>query len=229
MIVAIYYLPIWFQVIDGVSAVESGIRNLPLILSLVAASLVSGVAITITGYYTPFMILGTILMSIGGGLLTSFQPDTGPAKWIGYQLLIGIGLGLGLQQPNLAAQTVLPRHDVAYGASLMFFSQGLGGAVFLSIAQNVFTNTLVTGLSKIPGLNSVNVASIGATEISSIVAPGDLGTFLVAYNFALMSAFDVALAMACFSAVGALAMEWVSVKGKKHGGGTADIPQQTTE
>ncbi len=55
--VLIYYIPIWFQAIEGVSAVESGIRNLPMILGLVIVSIISGIGITLIGYYTPFMIL----------------------------------------------------------------------------------------------------------------------------------------------------------------------------
>lgn len=55
--VLIYYIPIWFQAIKEVSAVESGIRNLPMILGLVLISIVSGIGITVIGYYTPFMIL----------------------------------------------------------------------------------------------------------------------------------------------------------------------------
>ncbi len=55
--VLIYYIPIWFQAIKGTSAVESGIRNLPMIMGLVVISIVSGIGITLIGYYTPFMIL----------------------------------------------------------------------------------------------------------------------------------------------------------------------------
>ena len=55
--ILIYYIPIWFQAIKGTSAVESGIRNLPMILGLVIVSIVSGIGITLIGYYTPFMII----------------------------------------------------------------------------------------------------------------------------------------------------------------------------
>ncbi len=225
MVVMIYYLPLWFQAIKGVSAVESGIRNLPLILSLVIASIVSGGAIAAIGYYAPFMIISTVLMSTGAGLLTTFQPDTGGSKWIGYQILFGIGLGLGMQQPNMAAQTVLSRQDVPIGASLMFFAQALGGAVFISIAQSVFTNTLVLGLNNVSELDPINVVNIGATDVRKIVATNDLSAVLLAYNSALTNAYNVALAMACLSAVGALTVEWRSVKGKKHGSGVAEAQE----
>jgi hypothetical protein len=53
----------------------------------------------------PWMIAGTILMSIGFGLITTFKPDTDSPKWIGLQVLAGVGVGLGMQQPLMAVQT----------------------------------------------------------------------------------------------------------------------------
>ena len=68
--VLIYYIPIWFQAIKGVSAVESGIRNLPMILGLVIISILTGIGTTLLGYYTPFMIIckcsvAPLLFSVG--------------------------------------------------------------------------------------------------------------------------------------------------------------------
>lgn len=104
--VLIYFLPIWFQAIKGVSATKSGIMVLPMILSLVLISIASGGAITALGYYTPFMILSSILMSIGVGLLSTWKQDTSHSKWIGYQVIYGLGVGCGMQQP--CVQTSIP-------------------------------------------------------------------------------------------------------------------------
>ncbi|MCJ1436570.1 hypothetical protein MMC27_005950 [Xylographa pallens] len=231
MIAMVFYLPVWFQAITGVSAVASGIRSLPLMLSLVAASIAAGGAIAALGYYAPFMILSAVLMSVGAGLLTTLQPASGAAAWITYQILFGVGLGLGMQQPNLAAQTVLAPADVAVGASLMFFAQALGGAVFVSVAQTVFANSLVAGLSGVAGLDAIDVVSTGATEIRNLVPADDLGVVLQAYNRALTDAYTVALATACFSAVGAFAVEWRSVKakGKADGQGGAEAQEKTAD
>lgn len=92
----VYYLPIWFQAIKGVTATKSGIMSLPLILGLVIVSIIGGALITIFGYYTPFMILSSILMSIGAGLLTTLKTDSGHGKWIGYQAMTGFGVGFGM-------------------------------------------------------------------------------------------------------------------------------------
>lgn len=79
----IFFLPIWFQAVKGASAVDSGLMNLPLLLSVVVFSLIAGGLVTLWGYYVPFMILGTVLVSVSFGLISTFQPDTGRPVWIG--------------------------------------------------------------------------------------------------------------------------------------------------
>ncbi|KAJ7499973.1 DHA14-like major facilitator [Mycena latifolia] len=213
--ILVYFLPIWFQAIKSVSAVKSGIDNLPMILSLVISSLVAGGIITVIGYYTPFMILSSVLMSIGVGLISTFTVNTGHAHWIGYQVIYGIGIGFGMQQPIMAAQTVLSLQDVPTGTSLLMFMQTLGGALFLSVGQNVFTNKLVSGLvSQVPGINPAIVLTAGATSLRDSIDPQYLPAVLSVYNQALVSGFYVSIAMACLSLIGALAIEWKSVKGK---------------
>ncbi|KAJ7082694.1 major facilitator superfamily domain-containing protein [Mycena belliarum] len=214
--ILVYFLPIWFQAIKGVSAVKSGIDNLPMILSLVISSLIGGAVVTVLGYYTPFMIASSILMAVGAGLITTFRPSTGSARWIGFQVVYGFGVGFGMQQPVIASQTVLSLHDIPIGTSLMMFMQTLGGALFVSVCQNVFTNKLVSGLaSQVPGVNPLIVLSAGATSLRSSVDAQSLPAVLSVYNQALISAWYVSVAMACLSIVGALAMEWKSIKGKK--------------
>ncbi|KAI0407363.1 major facilitator superfamily domain-containing protein [Xylaria palmicola] len=215
LIIFIYFLPIWFQAIQGVSAVDSGIRLLPTTLAVVVASISNGIFITKIGYYTPTMIAGTILLSIGAGLLTTLQLDTGMPKWVGYQVLYGFGQGLCFQAPNLAAQTVLPRKDVSIGASLMFFSQILGGAIFVSVGQNVLNNQLVQRLAGIPGFTPELIRSGGATTLIASFAPEYRGEVLAAYNEALRTVFRVGLVLAALSVLGAAGMEWRSVKKAK--------------
>ncbi|KAJ7123207.1 MFS transporter [Mycena epipterygia] len=213
--ILVYFLPIWFQAIKGVSAVKSGIDNLPMILSLVVSSLIAGGIITVVGYYTPFMILSSVLMAVGAGLISTFTINTGHAHWIGFQILYGLGVGFGMQQPIIAVQTVLSLEDIPTGTSLIMFMQTLGGALFVSVGQNVFTNKLAAGLaSQVPGVNSEIVLSAGATSLRNSIDAQYLPAVLSVYNQALVSAWYVSVAMACLSLVGALAMEWKSVKGK---------------
>lgn len=217
--ILIYYIPIWFQAIKGVSAMDSGIRNLPMILALVLMSIVSGGLVTALGYYTPFMIASSVLMTIGAGLISMFEVDTGKGAWIGYQVIYGAGVGFGMQQALIAAQTVLHIDDVPIGTSLIMFMQTLGGALFVSIGQNLFTNSLLSNLkSKAPTFPSDIVLRTGATNLKDAVVrlnPTLLPNVLIAYNEALRQTFYVSLAIAALSLIGAAVVEWKSVKGKK--------------
>nr|GAT55039.1 major facilitator superfamily transporter [Mycena chlorophos] len=212
----IYYIPLWFQAIKGVSAEHSGIDNIPLILSFVVASVSAGGVVTAFGYYTPFMILSSIFMAVGAGLITTFKATgTGHLHWIGYQIVFGLGAGFGQQQPIMAAQTVLPLADVPTGTSLIVFLQILGASLFISVAQNVFTNELVAGLATIPDIDPKIVLNAGATTLRDAVPPRYVPAVLEVYNKALVSAFYVVVATSSLSLIGALGMEWRSVKTKK--------------
>ena len=214
--VFVYYLPIWFQAIKGVSAVKSGIMNLPMILGVVVMSILGGAATSIFGYYTPFTLAASVLMGVGGGLLTTFTPQTGHPKWIGYQVIFGAGVGFGMQQPLIAAQTVLPKKDVPLGTAITMFSQTLGGAIFVSVAQNVFNNQLIGNLKSIvPDLNPELVLNNGATSLQYVIPTKFLAHVQLAYNNAITDTFYVGVAMAVVSIIGALLLEWKSVKGKK--------------
>ncbi|TIA15505.1 MFS transporter [Aureobasidium pullulans] len=205
-----------FQAIKGVSATKSGIMSLPLILGVVICSVVAGGLVTALGQYAPFMLASSVLMAIGAGLLSTFKVDTGHAEWIGYQALFGIGVGLGMQQILIAVQTVLPAADIPTGTAIVMFFQTLGGALFISVGQNVFTNKLVSGLkAAVPDLDPAIVLSTGATELKSAIGEQYRDGVLQAYNDALTNSYYVAVALATLSIIGSAAVEWKSVKGKK--------------
>jgi MFS family permease len=211
-----YYLPIWFQAVKGVSAVASGIRNLPLILGVVATSIIVGGLVTTVGYYTPFMLASTVCMSIGAGLLTTFMPDTAHPAWIGYQAFAGLGVGMGMQLPLIAVQTVLPLDLVPTGTAVVVFVQTLGGAICIAIAQSVFQNKLIEKVGQYaPGIDPAVVIATGATNIHLKIPPQDLEGVILAYDKALTQVFLVAVATGALTIIGSAAMEWRSVKKAK--------------
>ncbi|KAE8373408.1 major facilitator superfamily domain-containing protein [Aspergillus bertholletiae] len=212
MMAILYYLPIWFQAIKDASAVKSGLMTLPMIIGLVVGSIVAGAGVSKSGYYSPFMIVASILMAVGSGLLTTFTTTTGHSRWIGYQACFGLGLGLGMQQPAVAAQTVLPGPDVSTGISLVFFAQYFGGALWISVANNVFANCLTRNVAGIAGVDAADVARVGATALRQAVSEEQLALILPGYNSAVVRAFYIGVACACATVIGALAMEWKNMR-----------------
>jgi hypothetical protein len=190
--------------------------NLPMIIAVVVISIMAGGLVTACGYYTPFMIASAVILTIGAGLLTTLEIDSNHSKWIGYQALFGIGLGLGMQQPMIVAQTALKPEDVPSGTAIVLFGQTLGGAIFVSVAQNVFQNQLLHNLAHYaPDEDAAKLMAVGATMLRTIVSGEALHRVLIAYNAAIMQTFYVAVAMGALSLVGPIFVEWLSVKGKK--------------
>ncbi|KAF2421041.1 MFS multidrug transporter [Tothia fuscella] len=215
--VSVFYLPLWFQAIKGASAVRSGIMSIPLILSLVVAAMLAGAMVQRFGYYTPFMYAGATIMSIGAGLVTTFKTDTGHQKWIGYQILLGLGIGMGMQQSNLAVQTVLHHRDIPTGSAIMFFWQSLGGTIFVSVGQNLFLDKFISQLSLLPKgiIDPRQLMSIGATDIRNVVPKDNLDEVISAYNYALVKGPLLAgVICASLAIIGALGMEFRSTKEK---------------
>lgn len=187
-----------------------------MVLALVIASIFSGLTVSRIGYYAPMMIASAVIMPIGAGLVYTFNINTSEGMWIGYQILVGFGVGLGMQQGALAAQTVLKKEDVPIGVTLMMFMQQLGGAIFVSVGQNVFSNKLVQGITRLlPNVSPQLIVNTGATDLRRIFSGDELSQVLVAYNEALQNVFLISVVLACLSIFGALALEWRSVKGKQ--------------
>ncbi|KAF4629471.1 hypothetical protein G7Y89_g8680 [Cudoniella acicularis] len=140
--VHIYFLPFYFQAVKDTTAEGSGIRTIPYLASIIVASIIVGAGITTIGTYKPFMICGAAVFTVGAGLFYLLKVDSSAGKWIGFQLLSGFGAGAGVQIPFIAVQVVLNAKDMPTGNAIAIFFNSLGGAISISIAQNVFSNGL---------------------------------------------------------------------------------------
>lgn len=200
------------QAVQGADPVDSGIYTLPLVLSIVASSIISGGATQKIGYYVPSMILCPCIMATGLGLMSTFQPGTSSAHWIGYQFLTGFGLGFGMQTVGLAVQAVFPKEDVSTGVSISFFAQQLGAAIFVSVGQSILSNMLVSQLSGIPGLPAQVIVKIGATDLHKVVPSQFLDVVVKAYNYACARIFLAGMGLSLATLVCALCMEWRTIK-----------------
>lgn len=130
----------------------------------------TGGLISAIGYYTPVMLVCMALFSIGSGLITTFGLHTNLPAWFGYQVLAGLGIGVGFQGGVLVVQTVLPISDVPVATACVSFFQSLGGALFIAVAQSLFQNALLAGIEKnAPELPAQVFLHSGATSIRAIL------------------------------------------------------------
>lgn len=191
----LYYLPIYFQSIDNASAQSSGVRNLPLILAVVISMLSSGAYISATGIAAPIIVAGTALSTICTGLLYTLDIGTSEGKWIGYQIIGGVGWGIASQIPIITVQATAPVTDLAEVTAMLLFLQTLGGAAMTSAAQAGFVNVMLNNLpTAAPGVNPALVLGTGATDLRKVFSEDQIPGILVAYMKGLKTSFAIGIA-----------------------------------
>ncbi|THC90658.1 hypothetical protein EYZ11_009883 [Aspergillus tanneri] len=142
----LYYMPIYFQTVKGNSAEDSGIRTLPLIVSAGVMAVIGAIGLGITGYPTPFLLVGAILISVGAGLLYTLDLVTPPKLWIPYQILAGIGIGASLQVPIIMNKATVDASDMSTMTSMTLFFKCLGASIFMQTGQTIFLDKVKRNL-----------------------------------------------------------------------------------
>lgn len=218
----IYYLSLYFQAVNGDSAVQAGIKLLPLLLATVFTSIVSGGLISAIGYYNPVALPCMVLFSVGAGMITTFGLDSPIRVWLGYQVLCGLGIGVGFQLGILVVQNVLPAEDIPVATACVQFFNSFGGAIFIAVAQTVFQNGLIEGVeASVPGLDPRIFINSGASQVRQILQAMGMEQYtdavLTAYLSGLRNTYYITVACATAAFFAALGLDWISLKRNKQG------------
>jgi EmrB/QacA subfamily drug resistance transporter len=161
---AMLTLPLYLQIVFGLSPTASGFATLPMMAGLMIASIASGVIISRTGKYRIFPVTGT-LFTAGGFLVLTFLTIDKPLWFIMIAMfLIGLGLGQMMQTLTLASQNAVEptQMGVATGASTFFRQIGgtLGVAVLLSVLFAALPGNIVTATADKTTLSSALNAAL---------------------------------------------------------------------
>lgn len=211
----LYYLPIYFQTARGASAQQSGIDNIPFVLASGLFSLLSGGFISATGYYGPIMAFGSAVAAVGAGLIYTLEINSSSSKWIGYQVLLGIGLGTIFQIPSMVGQSIVTADDIAAVSAIILFFQIIGGSIWISAAQAGFANRLIHAVGKYaPGVDPALVVQTGATDLRKVFPADQVAGVIKAYMDGLKTPFAVVIACACTGFVLAFAPKWKKIQVK---------------
>ncbi|BCS21540.1 MDR family MFS transporter [Aspergillus puulaauensis] len=213
--VVLYYLPIYFQVVSGVSASQSGVRNLPLIISLVITTIMTGGLISVNGHYLSWLFLSGVLSTVGSGLIYTLDIGSSSGHWIGYQIVAGVGFGAGVQLPIIVGQALSEPGDITTSTALMLFAQTIGGALLVGAAGAAYTNTLLRKLPiTAPTVDPQVVVNIGATQIREVFTPEQVPGIIQAEMDGVHVAFALAIACAGIAALATLGAQRTNLKGK---------------
>ncbi|MDG4784691.1 MDR family MFS transporter [Micromonospora sp. WMMD1102] len=139
---AMNFLPLYQQTVQGASATNSGLLLLPLMFGMLVVSIVVGRAITRTGRYRAFPIVGGIVMTAGMALLAMLDVDTGKLESSLYMIVLGVGMGFLMQTSMLIAQNSVEQKDLGAASGAATFFRSIGGSFGISLFGAVFANRL---------------------------------------------------------------------------------------
>jgi hypothetical protein len=137
-----FYLPLYSQSVLGVNALQSGVYLVPLIVSSSLAAACAGIFIQQTGIYLPIMYLSQVILTLGVGLFINLKFEEGLAKLFIFEIIAGIGVGMNIEPPLLAALAASTVLDTAAVNATMSFFRSIATAVAIVLGGVIFQNQM---------------------------------------------------------------------------------------
>ncbi|MFF0362967.1 MFS transporter [Streptomyces sp. NA02536] len=163
------YFSQYFQLARDKSPTMSGVMTIPMIGGLFISSTVSGIIITRTGRWKGWLLSGGVLLTAGLGLLSTMRYDT-PYWHIGvFMALMGLGVGMMMQNLVLCTQNQVAPGDLGAASSVVTFFRSLGGAVGVSVLGSVMS-------SRISHYASDTIGSLSPQEQAAAAKSSGSGT-----------------------------------------------------
>ncbi len=189
------FLSQYFQVSLGYSPTEAGLLSLPMIAGLLVSSTVAGALITRTGRWKGFLVAGGVLMTAGFGLLATIDART--SIWVlgAFMAVLGVGVGLLMQNLVLAAQNDVPARQLGSATSVLSFFRSLGGTIGVSVLGAVLASRVASDLAVLGGSSSGDAA---VPDMSTL--PAEVQTLVQeAYGDATAELFLIATPLAALA------------------------------
>jgi EmrB/QacA subfamily drug resistance transporter len=223
---AVVFLPLWYQVVQGASATESGYKLLPFLFGLILSSVVSGQVVSRTGHYKWLAAGALALATLGVALMTNLRADTPDLTLWLWMFVAGVGIGPSMAVFTIIVQNAVPFSELGAATSDLTLFRQIGGTVGLTLAFTLFRNFLswdairtqllnagapaqFVPVSAPAGFDTGQLTNVGGGGPSFLdkIPPAYQQTFVDGFH----RAFSVALANSMWLGVGALAVAVISV------------------
>tara|TARA_B100001123_G_scaffold123108_1_gene143469 strand:- start:6531 stop:8030 length:1500 start_codon:yes stop_codon:yes gene_type:complete len=139
---AVVFLPLFLQVVVGLSATNSGLLLLPLTVGIVSGSIGSGRIISRSGRYRKWPIGGLALATVGMALLSTMQGATPLTIGSLYMVVLGLGVGAVMQVTLLIVQNSVDYADLGIATSAVQFFRQMGGSFGVAVFGSIMNSRL---------------------------------------------------------------------------------------
>jgi EmrB/QacA subfamily drug resistance transporter len=225
---AIYFIPVFVQGVIGNTASNSGQILVPMLVTMIVASIVNGQLISRTGRYKWVTVAGLVVMGVGFYLLTLMDAHTDNRTVIRNMVLLGVGLGVGMQTFTLIVQNSVSRQDLGVATATTQLFRSIGSAIGVAIMGTLLTQGLradvprhlpagALAAMKASG-RSLDAASALDPSLMAKLPPAILAGIRAGMADALHSVFVAGLPFMALAIVAALFIPEVPLRKTAHAG-----------
>jgi MFS family permease len=186
---AIMFVPLFVQGALGASATSSGAVLTPLMLALMLASVGSGQIISRTGRYRWALMAGPVVMAAGFAILALLDQDSGLAPAVLGTIVMGLGLGLLMQNLVLVVQNAAPARALGAATGATQFFRQIGGTLGVTVMGAILAAGLPAGMAVASGGHgAAGAGESGRATLAAAIHPVFvIGVPLMAVTLALVA------------------------------------------
>ncbi len=216
---ATLFVPVFLQVVSGVSATGSGLNMMPMFIGIILTSVGSGRLLTRFGRYREFLVLGTTLMAAGMVLLALFTERGVTQVQVGLMVFV-IGLGLGMTMPVLVlvVQNASPHRDIGMVSAATNFVRSLGGTIGAAVMGAIYAAGLNSSLesrvtpAQLAALPDPDKLLGSPQQIRAIQDPSTLEAVLDSFTLGVQRCFVVGAPIIALGILAALAIRQIPLR-----------------
>lgn len=139
---AIMFVPLFMQAVIGISATNSGMLLTPLMLSVVASSVLGGQVISRTGRYKWITVAAVALMAFGMYMMSLMTETTTQAEVVRNMIIVGLGLGVTMPVFTIAVQNAVPHDRLGIVTAAVQFFRSIGGTIGVAVFGTFLTSSM---------------------------------------------------------------------------------------
>jgi EmrB/QacA subfamily drug resistance transporter len=191
---SVTYLPVYLQVVKGVSPTRSGLQMVPMMLGMLVSSVISGQLISRTGRYKLFPVIGTAVMTVGLFLLSRLSIDNSATYASVLMLVLGLGIGMVMQVLVIAVQNDVEYRDLGVATSGATLFRLIGGSLGTAVLGAVFASRLAANLARLLPAGVPQSGGAGGMTAQALAAmpPAARAAYGLAFTTSLNTVFLVA-------------------------------------
>ncbi len=160
------FLGQYFQLARGYSPTEAGLLTAPLMLGTMVSSTVSGRMVSRSGRVKPYVVTGMVMLTLGFLVLSTIDASTSLLIVCGGMLMMGLGVGMSMQNLVLVVQNSVPLREVGAASGTVTFFRTLGGTIGVSVLGAFLANRVASNITE----------GVTAAGISPTAGSGDAST-----------------------------------------------------